>query len=109
MSCVALTYVVVRAVPATVTPAPRTNPVPFTVIVVAVVVRTGTELGLTVIALAGAGLLTVRVDAFDEPPPGVGLMTVTLRTVPLACSATDRLKPSNVALVNVVEWATPLT
>jgi hypothetical protein len=43
------------------------------------------EVGLT-LASTGVGLLTVKVAAFEAPPPGPGLKTVMLAVPPVAMS-----------------------
>jgi hypothetical protein len=82
--------------------------VPVTVTVVAVVVPTGTELGLSVID-PGTGLSTASVVAVELPPPGAGLTTVTDRLLAVAWSTTVNWKRSDVALTKVVVRAVPPT
>ena len=55
---------------------PLTKPVPFTVRVNAVPPAVA-EVGFRPV-IAGAGLLTVKADPLDVPPPGVEFTTVTL-------------------------------
>jgi hypothetical protein len=72
---VALTKLVVRAVPIHCTMEPRTKFVPVTVKVKAIspgVAREGERE-----PSPGVGLLMVKVNALEVPPPGVGLNTVT--------------------------------
>ena len=54
-------------------------------------------------------LFTVNVCAFDVPPPGVGLKTVTLY-VPAESKSVARMFATNfVALINVVVLSDPFT
>ena len=61
-----------------------TKPLPLTVKVNAVPPALA-EVGLMV-PMEGSGLFTVKVRELDVPPPGVGLLTVTVLTAPLAIS-----------------------
>ena len=92
-----LTNVVVRLDPFQSTTAPRTKPVPFTVSVKAGPPRV-LLFGVSEVSV-GTGLLMLKVAAFDVPPPGVGLNTVTCAVPPVAISA---------AVMAAVTWA-PLT
>jgi hypothetical protein len=85
VSCVPLTYVVVRSEPFHLTIEPLTKLVPFTVSVKAPPSAVAED-GLRLV-IAGAGLLMVKICAFDVPPPGVGLKTVTLAVPAVAMSA----------------------
>jgi len=76
VTCVELTNVVVRAVPLNFTTEPLTKLLPFTVRVNAdplTVALVG-----EIVVMAGTGLLAVKVCDADVPPPGAGLVTVTL-------------------------------
>lgn len=85
VSCVALTNVVVDAVPLKLTTDVETKLVPFTVKVneAAPAVTLGGESVVTV----GTGLFTVNTEAAEVPPPGAGLVTVTLTGPAVAMSA----------------------
>jgi hypothetical protein len=75
-NCVSLTKVVIRSLPFHRTTEAETNPVPFTVKVKPdpPTMALPGEMEL----IEGAGLpVTVNVNAFDVPPPGEGLNTVT--------------------------------
>ena len=85
VSCVALTNVVVRLAPLNWTAAPLTNPVPMTVRANAAP-PTFALVGDSE-ARTGAGLLMVKGEAVEVPPPGAGLVTVTLTTPAVAMSA----------------------
>lgn len=75
VSCVALTYVVVRLLPFHCTCDEAMNPLPLTVSEnaadPAAVVAGAIE------AIAGVGLLTLKIAAAELPPPGAGVVTVT--------------------------------
>jgi len=76
---------VVRGDPSKLTTDPETKPVPVTVIVKVefpTVFESG-EMELVV----GTGLFTVKVWAFEVPPPGVGLTTVIANVPPVTRSA----------------------
>jgi hypothetical protein len=76
VSCAALTKIVARVFPLKLTVEFVTNPVPFTVRVKATppaVVLDGER-----VVMVGKGLFTMKLTAFDVPPPGVGFVTVTL-------------------------------
>src|SRR5207253_2827922 len=75
LSCVGETYVVGRAVPFQRTTEPATKFVPVTVSVKPEA-RAWTRFGLSPV-VAGTGFVIVNVCAFDVPPPGAGLTTVT--------------------------------
>jgi hypothetical protein len=105
VSCVPLTYVVVRSEPFHLTIEPLTKLVPFTVSVKAPPSAVAED-GLRLV-IAGAGLLMVKICAFDVPPPGVGLNTVTLAVPALAMSAAVIAAVSCVVLTYVVVRSTP--
>ena len=105
VSCVALTNVVVRALPFQFTVEPFTKLVPFTVSVNAAPPAIAPA-GLKLVAV-GAGLLTEKVSAADVPPPGVGVNTVTGTLPAVAMSATVIAAVSCVELTNVVVRALP--
>jgi hypothetical protein len=104
--CVALTNVVVRAIPLKLTVDPLMKFVPFTVRVKAVPPAVAL-LGEIVVTL-GIGLLTVKVTALEVPPPGVGLVTVTLKVPAVAMSEARIAAVSCVALTKVVVRVFPL-
>src|SRR5580704_12575151 len=81
---VALTKVVVSAIPLKFTTEVETKPVPFTVSVKPNPPADALPGDSDVIV--GTGLLTVRVVAVEVPPPGVGLATVTLGVPAVAIS-----------------------
>lgn len=104
--CVALTNVVVLAVPLNFTDELATKPVPLTVSVKA---------GPPVVAvfgesevIVGAGLFTVNGEVVDVPPPGAGLVTVTLNVPAVAMSGAAIEAVTCVAFTNVVVLAVPL-
>ena len=103
---VALTNVVVSALPLKFTTAPLTKPVPFTVSVnpapPSVVFVGETEL------IVGGGLFTVKFAGVDGPPPGAGLITVTGSVPPAAISVARIEAFTWVALTNAVVRALPL-
>jgi hypothetical protein len=76
LSCVALTKVVVRAVPFQFTVDAAANPVPLTVSVNALAPAVAL-LGLSEL-ITGAGLPMEKLTALESPPPGPGENTVTL-------------------------------
>lgn len=84
VSCAALTKVVVRAVPLKLTVELETNPVPLTVRVNDAP-PTAALMG-EIEVIAGPGLFTVKLTAFEVPPPGDGFVTVTLKVPPVAMS-----------------------
>jgi hypothetical protein len=95
VSCVALTNVVTRAVPLILTAEVETKFVPFTV-KVNPPDAVSTVVGETVV-IVGTGFgaaLTLKVTAFDVPPPGVRFVTVTGGVPALATS------PARIAAVN---------
>ena len=75
LSCVALTYVVVRLLPFHWTCDDAMNPLPLTVSENAAAPASAVPGAME--AIAGAGLLTLNVAAAELPPPGVGVVTVT--------------------------------
>src|SRR5438093_630351 len=105
VSCVADTTVVVRAAPFQRTTEPPTKFVPVTVSVNADPPAT-TEAGLSVVVV-GAGFVMVNVCAFDAPPPGVGLNTVTCAVPAAATSVAEIAAVSWVADTYVVVRAAP--
>jgi hypothetical protein len=106
VSCVLLTNAVARALPFQFTTDDDTKPEPVTVNAKpappAVAVPGESEVR------AGVGLLViVKVSAFDVPPPGGGLTTVTEALPTAAMSAAVIAAVSCVALTNVVARALP--
>jgi hypothetical protein len=61
-----------------------------------------------IVVMVGAGLFTVKATEFDVPPPGVGLVTVTLKVPPVAMSEAGIAAVSCVALIKVVARVFPL-
>ncbi len=103
---VALTKVVVRAAPLKFTTEVETKLVPFTVSV-----NAAPPLAALVgerVVMVGTGLFTVNVEFPDVPPPGVGLVTVTLNVPAVAISAAAMDAVTCVALTSVVVFAVPL-
>jgi hypothetical protein len=104
-TCVALTNVVVFAVLLKVTTVEELKFVPFTVSV-------NTAPCVTAVGerevIVGTGLFTVNGELLDMPPPGAGLVTVTLRFPAEAISAAVIAAVNCVALTNVVVAAVPL-
>jgi hypothetical protein len=100
VACVALTYVVVRFDPFHLTTDVLTKPDPFTVSVNAGPPGAAT-LGDSVLS-TGIGLLIVNVRAFDVPPPGAGLNTVTLAVPAFTMSLAGITAVTCVALTYVV-------
>ena len=100
VSCVLLTNVVVRFEPFHFTEAPETKLEPLTVSVKpeppAVPLVGESEL------IDGRGLLIVKVDPPDVPPPGVGLKTVTVAVPAVVISLARIDAVSCVLLTNVV-------
>src|SRR5262249_27545587 len=58
--------------------------------------------------MAGAGLLMVNWTAVEVPPPGAGVVTVTLATAAVAISAAAIEAVSCVPFTKVVAFAAPL-
>jgi hypothetical protein len=83
-----------------------TKPVPFTVRVKAT--PPAVALVGEIVVIVGAGLFTVKVTAFDVPPPGAGLVTVTLRVPAVATSEAWTAAVNFVALTKVVVRTFPL-
>jgi 3,4-dihydroxy-2-butanone 4-phosphate synthase len=104
--CVALTNVVVFAFPLNFTAEATTNPVPFTVNVNAAPPAVAL-VGDSVVTV-GTGLFTVKVTAFDVPPPGAGFVTVTGGVPAEARSLAKIAAVICVALTNVVVLVVPL-
>jgi hypothetical protein len=100
VNCVALTNVVVRALPFQFTTAPLTKFVPFTVSVNPAPPAPALEGDSPLIV--GLGLLTVNVCAPDVPPPVGGLYTVTCAVPAVAISVTGIRNDNSVLLVNNV-------
>ncbi len=106
VTCVALTKVVVFAAPLKFTTDEELKFVPFTVKVNATppaVVLAGDS-----VVIVGNGLFTVNGEFPDVPPPGAGLVTVTLKVPAVAMSAARIVAVTCVALTNVVVFAVPL-
>jgi hypothetical protein len=103
---VELTKVVATAVPLKFTTDEETKPVPFTVSVKAV--DPASALVGEIVVIAGAGFVTVKIAAVDVPPPGVGLVTVTLSVPAVAICGAAIAAVIWVALTNVVVAAVPL-
>ncbi len=105
VSWVALTTVVGLVEPFQATDAPARKPDPFTVSVKAappaVAVAGDSEESV------GGGLMMVKATAFDGPPPGKGLATVTAWEPADAMSAAVMLAVNCVALTNDVVRAEP--
>jgi len=106
VSCVALTNVVVFALPLNFTTDVETKFVPFTVSVNAAPPAT-TPVGLSD-AIVGTGLLMVKATPAEVPPPGAGFVTVTEGVPAAATSAAVMAAVSCVELTNVVARAAPL-
>lgn len=106
VTCVALTKVVVFAVPLNFTTAPETKFVPFTVRVNAAPPAVALD-GESVV-IVGNGLLTVNDWIPDVPPPGAGFVTVAFRIPAVAMSAAVTGMVTCVAFTNVVVRAVPL-
>lgn len=70
-------------------------------------VLTNVEAG-EIVAMVGAGLLTVRVWAPDVPPPGAGLTTVIESVPPTAMSEAGTVTLMDVLEAKVVVNGTPL-
>lgn len=100
VSCVALTNVVVRWLPFHHTVELFTNPLPLRVSVNAAP-PAAAEFGFRLVS-AGAGLLIVNVAAAVVPPPGAGLVTVTLAVPAVAISVAGIAAVNCVALTKVV-------
>jgi hypothetical protein len=98
--------VVARALALKFTTDVETKPVPFTVRAKATPAATALDGDREVIA--GAGLFTVKLTAFDVPAPGAGLVTVTLKMPAAAMSDARMAAVSCVALTSVVARAIPL-
>ena len=79
-----LTKVVVRSDPFHRTTDPETNPEPLTVSVK--VAPPAVALDGESEVIDGAGLLMVKVDPLDAPPPGDGLKTITVAVPGIAMS-----------------------
>src|SRR5258708_461022 len=103
---VALTNVVDSGLPLKFTSDDDTNPVPFTVSVNAPPPAAAPGRDREVIV--GTGLFAVNGEFPDGPPPGAGLVTVTLNVPAVAMSAAVIDAVSCVALTGVVTRALPL-
>ena len=102
----ALTNVVVLAVPLKFTTEEELKNVPFTVSVKAAppaVALVGDS-----VVIVGTGLFTVNVKFPEVPPPGDGLVTDTLRVPAVAMSAARIVAVTCVALTNAVVLGAPL-
>jgi hypothetical protein len=106
VTCVALTKVVTRELPLNVTAAPDRKPVPLTVSVKPAP-PTVTPAGESEV-IVGTGLFTAKGEFADVPPPGAGLVTVTLNEPAAAISAAAIDAVNCVALTNDVALAVPL-
>jgi len=63
---------------------------------------------LMMVCVACCGVTTVKMTPFDVPPPGAGLVTVTLKVPAVAMSEATMAAVSCVTLTNVVARALPL-
>jgi hypothetical protein len=106
VNCVALTKVVVVAVPLKVTTEEELKFAPFTVKVNADPPARA-NVGESEL-IAGNGLLTVNEELADVPPPGAGLVTVTPRVPAVAMSGAVIGAVTCVASTNVVVLGVPL-
>ncbi len=106
VSCVALTNVVVRAEALKFTTEVGTKLVPFTVSVKPAPPAVA-PFGLSEV-IVGTGLFTVKEAFPDVPPPGAGLVTVTLNVPAVAMSPVVIAAVTCVALTKVVVRAAPL-
>src|ERR1700692_2464000 len=88
-------------------PVPGTMPVPVTVMIVLVVLSTGTVDGDRLMA-PRAELLIAMDAALDVPPPGIGVNAFTERLTAAAWSTTVSDESSWVELIKVVERELPL-
>jgi hypothetical protein len=105
VNCVPLPKAVVRALPFQFTTEVETNPDP-------VIVKVKSALPTFALVwesdvTAGAGLLTLKVLATDDPPPGVGLVTVTAAVPAVERSVAGTEAVTLVLLTNVVVSAAP--
>ena len=105
VSCVALTKVVARLLPFQRTTEPLMKPVPLTVKVMPELPAFAV-FGLR-LAIAGAGLLMLKVCTAVTPPPGVGAKTVTCAVPALARSLAGICAVNCVALTKVVVRSLP--
>jgi len=103
VSCVELTKVVVFALPLNFTAEVETKPVPLTVRVNAAPPAVA-PVGESEV-IFGDGLLTVKFDAVDGPPPGAGLLTTTGGVPAVAMSVACTAMVTCVALTNVTARA----
>ena len=106
VSCVALTNAVPRALAPKFITEVETKPVPFTVRVKAAPSTNALDGDSEV--MVGAGLFTAKLAGFDVPPPGAGLVTVTLKVPALAMSEARMAAVSCVELTKVVARLLPL-
>lgn len=107
VNCVALTNCVVRALPFQRTTEPLMKFAPVTVSVKAAP-PAFTVFGLKLVSVGvGFGWAIVKAVAFEVPPPGVPLKTVTCAVPALAISAAVICAVNCVALTNVVVRALP--
>jgi hypothetical protein len=106
VNCVALTNVVVLALPLKFTTEVETKFVPFTVRVKAA--PPFTALAGESEVMVGAGLFTANGELAEMPPPGAGFVTVTLNVPAVAMSVAVIDAVTFVALTKVVVLAVPL-
>jgi hypothetical protein len=109
VTCVALTKVVDLGLPLKFTTAPLTKPEPFTESVRRC--EPAEALAGCSEVIAGTGLLLaamLKICAFDVPPPGAGLVTVTDGLAAFATSLARMAAVTFVALTKVVVRALPL-
>ena len=106
VTCVALTTVVVAAVPLKLTTEDELKFVPLTVNVKAAPPASALDGESDVIV--GTGLFTVNGEAPEVPPPGAGLVTVTLNVPAAAMSAAVIAAVTCVEFTNVVVLEFPL-
>ena len=104
-SDVALTNVVGRVCPFHNTVEFASNPVPATVTTAGA--PCGTLAGINP-AIAGVGLITVKPEGAELPPPGAGFTTVIDVAAPAASAAAGTVTCNTVALTNLVANAVPL-
>ena len=86
---------------------PATKPVPVRVNVKAAPPAVA-EVGVIEVSVGPAAALIVKDTVADVPPPGAGLVTVTVAVPAVAISAVEIAAVSCVALTNAVVLAAPL-
>ena len=101
------TKVMTRSVPFQRTMEPLIKLLPFTISVKAGSVLK-VEVGLR-LAMTGTGLLTVNEASDDNPPPGVGVKTVTFKMPAAATSAANKVADNCVSETKLVTRSAPLT